>query len=86
MQELKRAIEHVGGAASLARSLGVSIPAVYAWSSGQRRISADYCPAIERLTGGAVRCEELRPDVDWAVLRSPAAPAPAAPAPAEAAA
>lgn len=25
--------------------------------------------AIERETGGKVRCEELRPDVDWAYLR-----------------
>ena len=23
---------------------------------------------IESATGGAVRCEDLRPDVDWAVL------------------
>jgi hypothetical protein len=25
--------------------------------------------AIDRETGGVVRCEELRPDVDWAYLR-----------------
>lgn len=24
---------------------------------------------IEKATGGKVRCEELRPDVDWAFLR-----------------
>lgn len=30
---------------------------------------AEYCPAIERATGGQVLCEDLRPDVDWAVLR-----------------
>ena len=28
---------------------------------------AEYCPAIERVTG--VPCETLRPDIDWAVLR-----------------
>lgn len=33
------------------------------------RVPAEHCPAIERATGGAVRCEDLRPDVDWAVLR-----------------
>jgi len=32
-------------------------------------------PAIERATKGAVRCEELRPDVDWAYLRGTAQPA-----------
>lgn len=32
--------------------------------------------AIERETAGAVTVEELRPDVDWAVIRGrPAAPA-----------
>ena len=39
------------------------------WASGKRRVPAEYCPAIERATGGAVRCEDLRPDVDWAYLR-----------------
>lgn len=29
---------------------------------------------IEKHTDGAVRCEELRPDVDWAYLRGTAAP------------
>jgi DNA-binding transcriptional regulator YdaS (Cro superfamily) len=33
-------------------------------------VPADRCPVIERETGGAVRCEELRPDVDWAYLRN----------------
>ena len=32
-------------------------------------------PAIERATNGAVRCEDLRPDVDWGVLRSTSAKA-----------
>lgn len=26
--------------------------------------------AIERESGGVVRCEDLRPDVDWAYLRN----------------
>ncbi|MDB5963863.1 MAG: putative antitoxin of bacterial toxin-antitoxin system, YdaS/YdaT, partial [Polaromonas sp.] len=28
-----------------------------------------HCPSCERLTNGAVTCEELRPDVAWDVLR-----------------
>lgn len=32
-------------------------------------VPAERCPAIERATNGQVRCEDLRPDVDWAVLR-----------------
>lgn len=30
---------------------------------------------IEKLTNGAVRCEDLRPDVDWAYLRGTNCPA-----------
>ena len=41
---------------------------------GTRPIPAEHCPAIERATGGAVRCEELRPDVAWSVLRATAEP------------
>ena len=26
---------------------------------------AEHCPRIERITGGSVRCEDLRPDVEW---------------------
>jgi DNA-binding transcriptional regulator YdaS (Cro superfamily) len=33
-------------------------------------VPAAHCPSIERATKGAVRCEDLRPDVDWAVLRN----------------
>lgn len=37
--------------------------------SGFRRASVDLCLRLERETGGLVRCEDLRPDVDWAYLR-----------------
>ncbi|WP_315710006.1 helix-turn-helix domain-containing protein [Brenneria uluponensis] len=59
----------VGGQASLARSLGLSSPTINQWVMGVRPIPADRCPAIEKITAGAVTCEELRPDVDWAYLR-----------------
>lgn len=39
-----------------------------ACSTGQR-IGEKICIAIERESDGAVRCEDLRPDVDWAYLR-----------------
>jgi DNA-binding transcriptional regulator YdaS (Cro superfamily) len=32
-------------------------------------VPAERCPAIEEATGGLVRCEDLRPDVAWSVLR-----------------
>ena len=60
-----------GAAANLARVLGVSPVMVSQWASGVKAVPAERCPVIERATGGAVRCEELRPDVEWNVLREP---------------
>lgn len=36
---------------------------------GLKTAGESLCINIERETSGAVRCEELRPDVDWAFLR-----------------
>ena len=36
----------------------------------EQRIAESTAIAIERESGGAVRCEDLRPDVDWAYIRS----------------
>lgn len=53
-----------------AEHLDVTKGAVGQWSLPGRRVPAEHCPAIERLVNRAVTCEQLRPDVDWAVLRS----------------
>lgn len=37
---------------------------------GNRRASASLAISIDRFTGGRVPCESLRPDIDWAYLRS----------------
>jgi DNA-binding transcriptional regulator YdaS (Cro superfamily) len=50
----------------MAAALGVTGHAViYQWK--KTRVPADRCPDVEQLTG--VRCEDLRPDVNWAVVR-----------------
>lgn len=59
----------LGGPSETARQLGVTPQAVCFWRDGKRQLAAEYCPAIERATKGAVTCEELRPEVDWAYLR-----------------
>jgi DNA-binding transcriptional regulator YdaS (Cro superfamily) len=69
MEALERAIEKAGGVSALAISIGVAASAPSMWKS-RARVPAEHCPAIERETG--VRCEDLRPDVNWAVLRAPA--------------
>jgi DNA-binding transcriptional regulator YdaS (Cro superfamily) len=64
-----------GGVASrLAKHFDVSDQTVVWWRKGERdgrpvRFPAELCPSCERLTSGRVRCEELRPDVAWDVLR-----------------
>lgn len=70
-----RAVEIVGTQALLAAALGVSKSAVGQWKEEGRRVPAEHCPVIERLTAGAVRCEELRPDIEWHVLREAGVPA-----------
>lgn len=63
---LDRAIVAAGGITALARGVGVKSHAVVQqWRLN--RVPAEHCPAIEGFTG--VRCEELRPDVPWGVLR-----------------
>lgn len=56
----------------MARILSVTPAAVNQWCKGTRDVPAERCPEIERATsnlGAPVRCEELRPDVAWDVLR-----------------
>jgi len=68
-----RAAKVVGSQTALANALGLTKAAVGQWKDEGRRVPAEHCPSIEQLTSGAVRCEELRPDVAWSVLRAQAA-------------
>lgn len=45
--------------------------------SVKQRIGADLCINIDRESKGGVRCEDLRPDIDWAYLRGTAEAQPA---------
>ncbi|WP_088924662.1 transcriptional regulator [Burkholderia multivorans] len=69
MHPIDRAAAIVGSQAALARALSVTKAAVGQWKLDGRKVPPQHCPAIERLTGGAVRCEDLNADVDWAYLR-----------------
>lgn len=73
---VQRAADAVGGRVALAEMVNVTPAMVHQWLHGIRQVSAERCPAIERATGGQVRCEDLRPDVDWAVLRCQCADTP----------
>lgn len=64
-----------GRATALGRALEVAPVLISQWANNTRPIPAERCPAIDKATGGAVTCEELRPDVDWAYLRGSGAAA-----------
>jgi len=54
---LKEAVQAAGGAAALARALGIKQPSVFEW----KRVPAERVLAVEAATG--VRRERLRPDL-----------------------
>lgn len=62
MSGLQRAIEVAGTPAELARRIGLSPQAIFKWQA-KRGVPLNRCAAVEDATG--VRCEELRPDVQW---------------------
>ncbi len=64
-EALDEAIKQTGGTKQLADRLAVTVQVVSNWRA--RGVPAERCPDIERVTG--VRCERLRPDVNWDVLR-----------------
>lgn len=64
-------IAALGGPAAVGRHCGVRSQAVSLWAI-KNRIPADRVPQLEawaRKCGVAVRAEDMRPDLDWAVLR-----------------
>ena len=69
MTPIQIAIQSAGNAHRLAIEIGVPPQSVLFWRDGDRRIPAEHCPKIEAATNGLVRCEDLRPDVQWHVLR-----------------
>lgn len=56
--------------AQFAAVCGTTIGHLKQIAYGHRQSNPALAINIERESGGAVRCEELRPDVDWAYLRA----------------
>lgn len=71
MKALDRAIAIKGTVQAFASALGLAQSTPCMWKK-RGKIPAEHCLAIEAATDGLVRCEELRPDVNWAVLRGTA--------------
>ncbi len=62
MEALKKAADYFGSQAALAGALGVGPMAISSWKK-RGRVPTHRAVEIERMTGGAVTKEELRPDV-----------------------
>lgn len=56
-----------------ARRCGTSVGYLRKACSVGQRLGESLCIALERESGRVIRCEDLRPDVDWAYLRGTAA-------------
>lgn len=71
---LKRFLKNLPDAAAreaFAIACGTSLNYLRKCLSQQRFVpDARLCIAIERESGGKVRCEQMRPDVDWKYLRA----------------
>jgi DNA-binding transcriptional regulator YdaS (Cro superfamily) len=66
---LRRAVVICGSQVALAKAVGRGLAQsnVSMWFT-RENIPAEHCPTIERVTRGLVKCEQLRPDVEWAVI------------------
>ncbi|MDE1715800.1 YdaS family helix-turn-helix protein [Chromobacterium amazonense] len=67
-EQIRAIIRAAGGPEVIAKDRQIGFTAVTNWPV-RGSIPAVYCPTLERLTNGAWRCEQMRPDVEWEVLR-----------------
>lgn len=68
---IQRAINYFGGSqVELAKNINVSKAQVWQWLNNVNSIAVGKAIEIEDKTNGQVTCEELRPDVNWSVLRN----------------
>lgn len=67
--KLKDYLNGWGKTVELAAVIGLPASIVSFWANGKRQVPAERCPSIEEATNGMVTCEELRPDINWSILR-----------------
>ncbi len=61
MTGFKKLLSHFGTKSKIAEELGISAAAVGKWEDF--RIPAERCRELEKLTGGTVTAEDMRPDL-----------------------
>lgn len=65
---INKAIKFLGSQTRLAEYCGVTQGAVRKWLKGGK-MDVKYIPSLIKATNGEVTPEDLRPDVDWEVIR-----------------
>jgi DNA-binding transcriptional regulator YdaS (Cro superfamily) len=65
-----KSLTYPDGIEAFAAGCGTTIGQLKQVAGGHRRAGESLTINIERESGGAVRCEDLRPDVDWAFIRA----------------
>ena len=70
---IRQACKVVGGQVQLAalittEAMPVNQSYIAHWIK-RGSVSCNYCPAIERVTNGQIKCEQLCPSVDWEYIR-----------------
>ena len=58
-----------GRAKTLANGVGSTVAYIRHLAAGRKRCGESLAIEIEKFTSGDIRCEDLRPDIDWAYLR-----------------
>lgn len=66
--QVTKAIQICGSQTALAKACGISQQSVHKWLNGGK-MDVKYIPHIIKATNGEVKPEDLRPDVDWDVIR-----------------
>lgn len=55
---------------AFAEACGTSVQYLFHVARGDKKVGPPLIINIERESGGVIRCEDLRPDVDWNYLRN----------------
>lgn len=71
-EKAKEIIAAAGGIQAVRLKFSISRNSVHEWIA-KGSIPAERCPDLEAMTERKFLCEDMRPDVNWAVLRSNAA-------------
>lgn len=68
-EKAKEIIHAAGGVNVVRRKFEISRNSVHEWIT-KGSIPAERCPDLEEMSGRKFICEDMRPDVNWSVLRT----------------